>query len=175
MRPLTILAIVAIIAVPVVTFYEFNGHSLDISDRQVVLVVTDSMDGDVHDYDIGSFPANTLVMIQHLPDNEKRFLKVGDVISFYNGDMLIHHRIVSTDMQNDAVMVHGDNSHSTERVLLKDINGKVIGTNHWIGFLTDLILSNFLVFLGVLFVICSAAVVYAVYRDNPKEADASEQ
>ena len=46
MRPLTAIAIVAIIAISAVAFYHFNGDSFDITDRQLVLVVTDSMDGD---------------------------------------------------------------------------------------------------------------------------------
>ena len=172
MRPLTILAIVAIIAVPVVTFYDFNGHSLDISDRQVVLVVTDSMDGDVHDYDIGSFPANTLVMVEHLSYQEKRFLRIGDVISYYDGDMLIHHRIVK--VEGDTFYVHGDNNHSTDKVNIDDINGVVVGTNVWIGHATSFVQHNFLVFLGIMFVLCSALIVYAVYSGEPKKEVESE-
>jgi hypothetical protein len=63
--------------------YDFNGGSLDLSDREVVLVVTDSMDGDVRGYAVDSFPADTLLMVEHVPDHEKRFLRVGEVITYH--------------------------------------------------------------------------------------------
>ncbi len=56
------------------------------------------MDGDVQDYTIDSFLADTLVMVQHLTEQEKRFLRVGDVISYHSGGMLKQHRIV--DIRN---------------------------------------------------------------------------
>ena len=155
--------------------YDLNGGSLDLSNREVILVVSDSMDGDVSGFDVDSFPVDTLVMVKHLPDNEKRFLRIGEVISFYNGDRLIHHRIVETNMDNGFVIVHGDNSHSTERVLLNDINGVVVGSNHWLGVMAQVIMNNFLVFLGVLFVLCSLLVVYAIFIGPKKEVKANAQ
>ncbi len=166
MRPLTLLAIVAIIAVPVVTFYDFNGNSFDVADRQVVLVATDSMDGDVHDYAIDSFPANTLVMIEHLSEQEKLFLRVGDVVSYNDGGSLVHHRVVQTG--NGYVYVHGDNNHSMEKVALEDINGRVVGTNWVIGHILAAISANFLLFLCCMFVVGSIAIVFAVYFGSPK-------
>ncbi len=170
MRPLTILAIVAIIAVPVFTFYDLNGHSFDITDRQILLVVSDSMDGDVHEYAIDSFQADTLVMIEHIPEHEKPFLREGQVISFYDGDILVQHRIVGVN--SDSVYALGDNGHSTDRVYFEDINGVVIGTNSWLGKIIAFIEGNFMLFLGMMFALCCALVILAMYPIHPvKEVD----
>jgi hypothetical protein len=170
MKPLMLIAIVAIIAVTVVVTYDLNGHSLDLRDRQVVLVVTDSMDGDEHSYEIDSFPANTLVMIQHLSEQEKHFLRVGDVASYRENGTLVQHRVVQ--VEDGYVYLHGDNNHSTERVMIEDIDGKVVGTNWVLGHILAFISSNFLAFLCILFAIGAVAVVYAVFSEGKKEVTA---
>lgn len=148
--------------------FHFNGDSVSPADRQVVLVVTDSMDGDVREYEIDSFPADTLVMVKHLSDYERQFLRVGDVVSYRDGDTLVHHRVVQVN--EGSVYVHGDNNHSTEIVMLDDINGRVIGTSPVLGHALALVSNNFIAFLAVLFVIAAAIAVYGVYRADPKEA-----
>ena len=158
---------IVVAAFSVYVVWDFNGGSFDFSDRQLVLVVTDSMDGDVHDYDIGSFPADTLVMIEHLDDQEKIFLRLGDVISYHDHGTLVHHRVFQ--VEHDYVYVHGDNNHSTEKVLMEDINGKVVGTNWILGHSLAMISANFLVFLAAMFVIGSVVIVYAVFSDKRGE------
>ncbi len=159
-------AVLATLAVAgAISFYQFNGDSFDLSDRQVLLVVTDSMDGDVHEYDIGSFPADTLVMIEHLNSQEVRFLKVGDVISYKVGDILVQHRVVQVN--SDSLYVHGDNNHSTEKVYFGDVNGKVVGTNWALGHVVAWIEGNFLIFLGMMFVLCSITIVLSMYPVIP--------
>ena len=166
LKPLTLIAIIAIIAISVVFVYDFNGHSLDLADRQVILVVTDSMDGDEHDYAIDSFPANTLVMVQHLDGQEKRFLRVGDVVSYHDKGTLVHHRVIQ--VEDGYVYLQGDNNHSTEKVFMSEINGKVVGTNWILGHLVAIISSNFLAFLALIFTISAAAVTYTIVSDNKK-------
>jgi hypothetical protein len=152
------------------TVYDLNGGSFDLSDREVLLVVTDSMDGDSHEYEVGSFPANTLVMVEHLSDFEKRFLRVGDVVSYHDGSGLTHHRIVQMD--GDYVYVHGDNNHYTERVSYDDINGKVVGTNHVLGEAAVLLQENYWPFLVLMFILCVSLIALSFYRSSPeKEAD----
>ena len=141
--------------------YDLNGGSMDLSDREVILVISDSMDGDVQGFDIGSFPADTLVMIQHLQENELKFLKVGDVISYHSQNTLFHHRVVKVD--SESVYVHGDNNHSTEKVYYSSINGKVVGTNWVLGHAVSFLSDNFYLFLVAMFVLCSGLIVYAVY------------
>jgi len=141
--------------------YELNGESLDLTDRELVLVVSDSMDGDVEQYEIDSFPSGTLVMVEHIPEHEKRFLRVGDVISYHVRDTLFHHRIFEID--TDSVYVQGDNNHSVEKILFSDVNGKVVGTNSVLGNIMLSISSNFYLFIGAMFVICSALILCGVY------------
>lgn len=148
--------------------FHFNGDSIDPTGRQVVLVVSDSMDGDVTEYRIDSFPADTLVMVEHLSDYEKRFLRVGDVISYRDSGALVHHRVVLVG--EDYVYVHGDNNHSTEKVMLEDVNGRVVGTSPLLGHALALVSNNFIAFLAVLFAIAAAIAVYGVYRSDPEEA-----
>lgn len=164
-----ILALACVCAVGLCAYalYDFNGNSFDFSDREVILVVTDSMDGDVHEFAIGSFPSDTLVMVQHLPDNEKRFLKEGDVISYKGSDgVLMHHRI--TQVNFNSVYVHGDNNHSTEIVSYESINGKVVGTNWVLGHLLAFIDGYFFVFLGIMFALCCALIIVAMRPFSPE-------
>jgi len=163
-----ILACALIVISCAYVLYDLNGESLDLTDRELVLVVSDSMGGNVTGYEVDSFPADTLVMVEHVLDHEKRFLKVGDVVSYHSGGALVHHRIVSVDMKKSVVMVHGDKSNSNEMVPLENINGKVVGTNHWLGVVTHFIIDNFIVFLAILFVICSVLVVNVVYSSPRK-------
>ena len=168
---LSLLACACIIIISAYVAYDLNGRSFDFSDRDVVLIVTDSMDGNVHEYAIDSFPANTLVMVQHTPENEKRFLKEGDVISYKGNDgVLMHHRVVQVNP--DSVYVHGDNNRATEKVYFGEIEGKVVGTNPWLGSAMVLIQNNFFVFLAAMFILCSALVVFGMRsRDCREEAD----
>ena len=161
------LACALLLLLPAVAVWDLNGDSFDLTDRQLVLVVTDSMDGDNHEYDIGSFPANTLVMVEHLNNQEKRFLRVGDVISYYDDDILQHHRVIQVN--SGSVYVHGDNNHSTEIVPYDSINGKVVGTNWIVGHAIVFIEQNFLLFLGSMFLICAALVVYSMYSGTSKK------
>ena len=158
---LPLFACACILILSAYVIYDLNGKSFDFSDKQVVLIVSDSMDGDNHEYAIGSFPADTLVMVQHLPDNEKRFLRVGDVIAYKDGSILMHHRIVQVNP--DSVYVHGDNNHSTEIVSYEGIDGKVVGTNWILGHVLAFIEGHFLAFLGIMFALCCGLILCATH------------
>ena len=55
------------------------------------------MDGDVHEYEIDSFPKNTFIMIHKLdPDCVENTVEMGVVISFRQGPILNHHRVIET-------------------------------------------------------------------------------
>ena len=144
-------------AVCVYTVYDLNGGSFDLSDRQLMLIVTDSMDGDVTEYEVDSFPANTLVMIEHIPDHEIRYLRVGQVLSYHDGSVLVHHRIIQVN--SDSFYVKGDNGHSTDKVMFGDVNGVVVGANPFLGSVLAWISSNFLLFLGIMFILCCAVIL----------------
>ena len=148
------------------TFYDLNGKSFDLSDREALLIVTDSMDGDVKTFDIDSFPRNTFVMVKHLSDQEKLDVKIGDVLSFkYNG-ILDHHRVIETHFDQGYVVTHGDNTHSSENVSLASINGEVIGTNHWLGAVVSFVKDNFLIVIAVIAGIAIIGEIYRAYKDG---------
>jgi hypothetical protein len=158
---------VCIAAVGLFTVYDLNGGSFDLSDRQLMLIVTDSMDGDVTEYEVDSFPANTLVMIEHIPDHEIRFLRVGQVLSYHDGPVLVHHRIIQVN--DDSFYVKGDNGHSTDKVMFSDVNGVVVGANHWMGSALAWLSDNFLLFLGIMFVLCCAIILRCTLGSRPDE------
>ena len=161
------IAVVALLAlVAGYSFYHFNGNSFDLSDRQVLLIVTDSMDGDVTEYEIDSFPKDTFVMIEHLTDEEIHQLQIGDVISFWQGGILIHHRVVEIHFDEGYVVTHGDNTHANETVYLSAINGKVIGTNHAMGVLVSFVKDNFLIVIAVIAIVAIIGEIYRAYSNG---------
>jgi hypothetical protein len=119
-------------ALTVYTFYNINGHSLDVTDREVRLIVTDSMEGEPKgEYKVPTIQKDSLVMVKFLSDDEKSNLKAGDVIQFrYNG-ILNHHRVNETG--TDYVITQGDNTSSKEIVQFSDIRGEVQGADHTAG------------------------------------------
>ncbi|AMK13541.1 signal peptidase I [methanogenic archaeon mixed culture ISO4-G1] len=165
-RVVAAVIIVAVVALAVYTFYDFNGHSLDPSDRQVLLIVTDSMDGNVTEYEIDSFPKNTLIMVKHLSAEEIGEIKIGDVLSFKMADgKLNHHRVIGFHLDDPSgawIETTGDNPsyYSTDHVNLNDINGKVIGTMQWIGHLVTFVKQNFLLVIALLAGVAIAGEIY---------------
>ena len=163
---LSITLMLAIASFCVYTFYDLNGKTFDLSDREALLIVTDSMDGDVTKYDVDSFPRNTFVMIKHLSEQEKLDVKIGDVLSFRYIGLLDHHRVIETHYDQGYVVTHGDNTHATETVKLSDINGKVVGTNHWLGVLVSFVKDNFLLVIAVIAGIAIIGEIYRAYKDG---------
>ena len=168
-----ILAIGAVIFAGYVV-YDLNGHSFDPTDRQMIIIVSDSMDGDVHEYDVDSFKKNTMVMVRHLSDSEKKRIEVGDVLSFWYEGVLDHHRVIDISHigdENPYVITKGDNTekyHSEETVYLKDINGEVVGTNHALGVVASFVKDHFLIMLAViaLFAIAGELVSYSKNKEK---------
>jgi len=162
----SVIAMVIVASLCAYTFYDLNGKSFDLSDREALLIVTDSMDGDVKSFDIDSFPRNTFVMVKHLTDQEKLDVKIGDVLSFQYNGILDHHRVIETHFDQGYVVTHGDNTHSSENVSLASINGEVVGTNHWLGVLVSFVKDNFLIVIAVIAIIAIIGEVYRAYKDG---------
>ena len=162
----SVAALVIVASLCAYTFYDLNGKSFDLSDREALLIVTDSMDGDVKSFDIDSFPRNTFVMVKHLTDQEKLDVKIGDVLSFQYNGILDHHRVIETHFDQGYVVTHGDNTHSSENVSLASINGEVVGTNHWLGVLVSFVKDNFLIVIAVIAIIAIIGEVYRAYKDG---------
>ncbi len=165
--------LIAVALVAAYVFYDFNGNSFDPSDRQVLLIVTDSMDGDVEGFDIDSFPRNTYIMIQKLDQDEiVEKVEVGDVLSFRQGDKLNHHRVIETHFDEGYVVTKGDNAPLPETVKLEKINGEVIGANHWLGSVASEMKEHYIAVLFILFIIVSADYAWSVIkRDKEKQKE----
>ena len=162
LKPKTVIGIVAVVIVAALSayvFYDFNGHSFDPTNREVILILTNSMDGDSTEYEIHSFPKNTLVMVKHLSEEEKQDIQIGDVISFHYESILVHHRVVELHIDDGYVNTQGDNLKTKELVYLSDINGEVIGTNYWLGVLTAFVKTYFFFILAAFCVIMALWIV----------------
>ena len=133
-KRLVALLIVAIVAFSIfAVFFHMNDNSADFSGREVRVIITDSMDGDPMPYEIETIPVNTLVMVRKISDSEKENIQVGDVIQFWYGDILDHHRVVENNVEGHYMVTKGDNSSTTETVSYDKIRGIVVGTNHFLG------------------------------------------
>ena len=161
------IALVVIVAsICTYTFYDLNGKSFDISNRQALLIVSDSMDGDTTGFEIDSFPKDTFIMVKHLSEQEKKEVQIGDVLSFQYNGILDHHRVIETHFDQNYVITHGDNTHSSENVSLSAINGKVIGTNHALGVLVSFIKDNFLIVIAIIAAFAIIGEIYRAYRNG---------
>ena len=146
-----VLAILVVVA-GVYFVYDLNGSSLDLSDREVRLIVTDSMDGEPRDYPISTIHKDSLVMIRHLDDAGLDGLVVGDVLAFKSLGLLFTHRIIAVDHENRVFTTQGDNTVSSETVSFSSSVGKVVGVNHMAGQAVILIKDHGL-FIGALVLI----------------------
>ena len=162
----TIALAVIVAAFCIYTFYDLNGDSFDLSDREALLIVTSSMDGNVTEYDIDSFPKDTFIMVKHLSEEGKLDIRVGDVLSFQYNGILDHHRVVELHFDQGYVVTHGDNATSSEPVNLSQINGKVVGTNHWLGVTVSFVKDNFLIVIAVIAIIAIVGEIYRAYKDG---------
>ena len=165
-RIFSIALMVIIASLCAYTFYDLNGKSFDISDREALLIVTDSMDGDVKSFNIDSFPRNTFIMVKHLSEQEKLEIEIGDVLSFNDHGILNHHRVKETHFDQNYVVTKGDNKQDSEYVSLASINGEVVGTNHWLGAIVSFIKDNFLIVIAVIATIAIIGEVYRAYKDG---------
>lgn len=124
---------ILVVVVGVYFVYDLNGSSLDLSDREVRLIVTDSMDGEARDYSISTIPKNSLVMIRHLDGAGLDGLVVGDVLAYKSLGLLFTHRIIAVDHENRMFTTQGDNAVSPETVSYSHAIGNVVGVNHIAG------------------------------------------
>ena len=156
-------AIVIILCCTLGFLFVFNGHSLDLTDRQITLVASDSMDGDIHEFEIDSFPANTLVMEKMLSKDDKKNLKDGNVISYKKNGVLEFGRIIAIDHGTDLAMVKGDNRSSSENVYMDEVDGLVVGTSPFMGEVVNFVKSNS-IFIIIAIAILAVAVIILSFR-----------
>ena len=139
--------------------YDLNGHSLDIRDTEVRLVVTGSMDGEPTDYPIPTIPTDSLVVIRHVDPDDFVF-EVGQVIAYDSDGMVIVHRVIAVDDDKRELRLKGDANKTFEIVSYDDVIGEVVGVSPFLGKLMMALRSNIVLVLA--FIACGSLVVYSV-------------
>ncbi len=164
-KMVSIAAVVIVVAAALVIVYDFNGKSLDLSDREVRIIPTNSMAGEPRtEYEIQTIPQWSLVMIHLLKTPEqKESVKVGDVVTFMSSSsgLLTVHRIV--DITGDTITTQGDNKSSVDYPTIShsEVLGIVVGVSPWMGQLTHFVQSSAL--LLALIVVVLAVMVWVIF------------
>ena len=132
-RYLPAILVILFVALSAYALYYLNGDSFDLKNREFVIVVTGSMDGEDTGYEIGSIPVDSLIVVERVSHDKISSLEIGDVVAYRNGSMLIVHRLVSIDNDNETMVLKGDVNTSTETVSFSDVVGKVVDVHPAIG------------------------------------------
>ena len=165
-----VLAVALVFAVlSVSVFYGMNGNSLSLKDREVRLIVTDSMDGERMPYDVPTIQKDSLVVVKKISDSEKTNLQPGDIIQFRYGNILNHHRVVSNNVEEGYVITHGDNTDTTEKVYYSAIRGEVLGANHAAGEVVSFAKTYVFVIIAFIVVLFIGSLLVDEIRREKKE------
>lgn len=132
-RYLPAILVILLVALSAYALYYLNGDSFDLKNREFIIVVTGSMDGEDTGYEIGSIPVDSLIVVERVGHDRISSLEIGDVVAYRNGSMLIVHRLVSIDNDNETMVLKGDVNTSTETVSFSDVVGKVVDVHPAIG------------------------------------------
>ena len=171
-RTVVSVAILLILALIVAgLFINLNGNSIDFTHRDLRVIVTDSMDGEPTDYPISTIPKDSLVMVRLISEDEKYDLQPGDVVQFRYHGILNHHRVVSNDTENHKIVTKGDNTTTSETVSYENIRGEVVGVNHYLGVIFELVNSYFYVLLAAIVVIYIGILLIEELRKEKEEDD----
>lgn len=174
---------------------------------QFRIVTSDSMEKceltDVSKYDIKSIPLRSMVIVETVPDDEKKAdewygeLKVGDVLTFryvYTSQVTITHRIVSVEEKKTGgyvIELAGDNKSGATDQLTQTIDtsipnsmnyviGKVVGQSRVIGTVMSVLKTP----AGIIFAVivpCLAIILYELlkilkmYGGGGKKKDSEEE
>ena len=171
-RKTIVLVAVALVlsALTVYTFYNINGHSFDVTNREVRLIITDSMEGEPTSYDVATIEKDSLVMVRFLSDEEKYDLKQGDVVQFNAGSILNHHRVVENHPEEGYVITKGDNNPANDRpVYYADIRGEVVGSDHMAGEIFTFVKNYYLVIIAAIVVLYIGSLLIEEIRREKKE------
>jgi len=159
-----VLLVVALI-LPVSLFaLHLNGWSLDLTDRELYVVMTDSMDGEPRDYEISTIPVRSLVAVDRSPDS----VEVGDVIGYVSGiaGFPVFHRVVSIDHAKGTFTVKGDNVPFAEEIPAGWVMGKVVGVDPLLGNMVVLIRENLILSIAAAVAIPA---LFLIRRDRQED------
>ncbi len=159
-----IMIIVTLAGAGAYSVYSLNDDSFDLSNREVRLVVTGSMDGEKQDYKISTIPVDSLIMIKLLDENEHCDIRVGDVLAFERGNKIIVHRVIEIDDLGNGdyrFLTKGDaNATSDGYIYQEAIKGVVIGVSPFSGKLVSLAKEWFV--WGLVLIGLAAVIIYSV-------------
>ena len=150
-------------------FINLNGNSINFMNRDLRVIITDSMDGEPTDYPISTIPKDSLVMVRLISEDEKYDLQPGDVVQFRYHGILNHHRVVSNDTENHKIVTKGDNTTTSETVYYEDIRGEVVGVNHFLGVIFELVSSYFYVLIAFIVVLYIGILLLEEIRKDKEE------
>lgn len=125
-KTLVLIAVLSVAALSATAYAVWmNGGSLDFSDSELLVILTDSMDGDPQPYDIAGVPAGSLVMVRH----DISEIRAGDIIGYRIEGVPdpFFHRAVS--VREGSVVLKGDNAAISEEIPLEDLVGRVVGVD----------------------------------------------
>ncbi len=170
-RKTIILVAVALVisTLTVYTFYNINGHSFDVTNREVRLIITDSMEGEPTSYDVATIEKDSLVMVRFLSDGEKYELKQGDVVQFKYGNILNHHRVVENHTDEGYIITKGDNTSTTEKVYYANIRGEVVGSDHLVGEIFTFVKNYYFVIIAAIVTLFIGSLLLEEIRREKKE------
>lgn len=178
--PLKTVIVAAIVIVVLISttvfFYHFNGDSLDFSNREILTVPTDSMQGEPQDWPISTIPKDSIIMVHLLSDGEKKDLARGDVITFRQGGIEKVHRIVEIDPDGTLTTQGDNNSGKDPPITLNDVHGKVIGVAPTVGKAVSAVKdftmnSPILIIMGIILLIILIYSVIEIIRIVRKKDD----
>ncbi len=106
---------------------------MDLTDREVRVIMTDSMDGGPTDWPISTIPQGSLVMIHKLNDEGLAKLQTGDVLAYTSFGNVYTHRILENHVQEKYFETKGDNAKASETESYAASVGEVVGVNPWLG------------------------------------------
>lgn len=164
-----------------------SDGAVELFGHQARVVTTDSMDKceltDVSDFKIKSIPANSMVFIDTVPEDEAAAnewyskLEVGDVLTFryvYTTQITITHRITAISPNDNGgyiISLEGDNKSSASNQLAQVIDtsaedsmnyvvGKVTGQSKVLGVVVSFLKNPF----GLIFLIIVPCVIIIAYE-----------
>ena len=159
--------VIVLLLLAVGCVWNLNGGSLDLRDREVRLIITDSMDGEPTEYEIPTIAVDSLVMIHDLGQDELDTLQIGDVLAFRQKGDVYTHRIIAIDSGSKVFTTHGDNTHANESVPFADAVGKVVGVSHPLGVMFTFVKENYVyIAIFLVFILSSWIVVERVMRSG---------
>lgn len=112
-----------------------------------------------------------IVIVKSIKNREEN-IKVGDIISFRKGQSVITHRITNIEKDENGILriaTKGDNNNTEDdgRILINNIEGKVVQKIPKIGYVTILLQDKIIII--IVFIIAYGYIVHLEKRKNKRK------